>query len=130
MNQIKNLIKQIYMPPFIFHFLYKNRFSIMLSLIHFLFYWLEREREEGGRERENEKHQSVACTRTPTRDQTSNMGICPDLELNPPPLDVWDDAPTNFVYISSIDRGRPVIWCIKHSSQIAQSLHVLSSLFG
>ena len=29
----------------------------------------------------------------PTRDQTHNLGMCPDQELNPPPFGVQDDAP-------------------------------------
>ena len=28
-------------------------------------------------------------------DPTCNLGMCPDRELNPQSLDVWDDAPTN-----------------------------------
>ena len=29
-----------------------------------------------------------------TGDQTENLGMCPDWELNPQPFGVWDDAPT------------------------------------
>ena len=60
-------------------------------------------RTRGGRERGREtsninvreKHQSVACHRYPTGDQTHNLGICSDQELNLGPLDLWGNAPTN-----------------------------------
>ena len=31
----------------------------------------------------------------PTRDQTCNLGMCPDWETNLQPFDVWKDTPTN-----------------------------------
>ena len=31
---------------------------------------------------------------TLTRDQTRNLGMCPDRELDPEPFGVWDEAPT------------------------------------
>ena len=54
---------------------------------------LEREEERGERERERErkkerntdmreKHQSVASCTCPDGDQTHNLGMCPDWELN------------------------------------------------
>ena len=45
----------------------------------------QREREREG-EREGEKHASVQ--------QPQNLGMCPDLELNPQPFSLWDDALT------------------------------------
>ena len=46
------------------------------------------EREEG-REREtlmSEKHDQLPFVRTQTRDQTHNLGVCPDQESNPQPF--------------------------------------------
>ena len=42
------------------------------------------------KEREGEKHRSIALT----RDQTLNLGMCPDWELNPQPSSLQDDTPT------------------------------------
>ena len=50
------------------------------------------EREEG---REREKHQSVASHSAWTRNQTYNLGMCPDQESNPHTFGVWD-TPTNW----------------------------------
>ena len=44
---------------------------------------------------EREKHQVVASHTTPIRDETHNLGMHPDQELNTQPFGVWDDAPTN-----------------------------------
>ena len=66
-------------------------------------------REEGG-EREREKRRKrererdiivrninwFLPIRSPTRDQTCNLGMCPDWESNPQTFGVWDDAPTNW----------------------------------
>ena len=32
--------------------------------------------------------------RTPTGDQTHNLGMCPNQGLNPQHFSAWDDAPT------------------------------------
>ena len=55
------------------------------------------EREEG---RENidvrEKDRFAAtCIYPDWRDQTCNLGMCPDWESNLQTFGVWDDAPTN-----------------------------------
>ena len=42
-------------------------------------------------EREGEKHRTHS-----TRDQTFNLGMCPDQESNPRPFSVWDYAPTDW----------------------------------
>ena len=41
----------------------------------------EKERETE-RQRQRDRHQSVAFYMLPTRDQTCNLGMCPDQELN------------------------------------------------
>ena len=49
---------------------------------------------KGGREKGRET--SIGCLlRNPTGDQTHNLGMCPDTELNLQPFGPWDDAPTN-----------------------------------
>ena len=50
---------------------------------------------EGAHERETSI--LVASRICPTEAGTSNLGMCPDWELNPQPFAVWDDAPTNSV---------------------------------
>ena len=58
----------------------------------------EREREEIGREKKSdvrEKHQLVVSHTCPDRDQTYNLGMCPDRDLNLQPFGLWDDAPSN-----------------------------------
>ena len=49
-----------------------------------------RERGERGRKTMDvgEKHQSVASHRHPNQAQTQKLGVCPDLEPNPPPFGV------------------------------------------
>ena len=42
--------------------------------------------------------------RTPTRDQTCNLGICPDWDSNPQPFGVKDEAPTNWTTLARADR--------------------------
>ena len=49
----------------------------------------ERERKRG-RDVMGWKYQSVA-----TRDQTCNLGVCPDRESYPPPFGAQDNTPTN-----------------------------------
>ena len=51
------------------------------------------------REREidvGEKHWSLPTICAPTRDQTINLGMCPDQGSNPQYFGVWDDAPNNW----------------------------------
>ena len=53
---------------------------------------LERgERKEQERERYTGQLPALCAV---TGDQTENLGMCPDWELNPQPFGVWDDAPT------------------------------------
>ena len=50
------------------------------------------------RERRKERERNIdwlLSIYTPTRDQTCNPDVCPDQELNPQPLGVWDHTPTN-----------------------------------
>ena len=54
-----------------------------------------RERAGGERVREREKHRCKRETHTPTRDQTHDLGMCPNWELNPQSFGVWDNALTN-----------------------------------
>ena len=52
-------------------------------------------REEWG-QRERERNISrLPPVRAPTRDQTHNLGMCPDRVSNLQPFGVRDDAPTN-----------------------------------
>ena len=67
------------------------------------------EREEG---RERERNIDVRETviglppvHAPTRNQTHNLGMCPDWESNPQPFGVWDDAPTELPGQGSICIG-------------------------
>ena len=53
----------------------------------------------------------------PTREKTYNLGMCPDLESNPQPFSLWDDAPTNWAIppganlkCSWAGQGEQVIW--------------------
>ena len=62
----------------------------------FLVLFVEIERERKG---EREKYQCETSTgslpyvpRAPSRDQTHNLGMCPDQELNLWPFGIWDDA--------------------------------------
>ena len=48
-------------------------------------------REDGREKNWCEKHQLVAST----RNQTHNLAMCPDQELNPQCFGVWDNVPTN-----------------------------------
>ena len=57
---------------------------------------------EWGREREGErnidvreKHPLVTSHTCPDRGWNPQLGMCPDLELNPQHFGVQDDAPTN-----------------------------------
>ena len=44
-----------------------------------------------------EKHWLVASHMLPpNRDATCHLGMCPDQELNPQSVGVWDDAPINW----------------------------------
>ena len=53
--------------------------------------------KERGREKHwCEKHLLLPPIHTPTRDQTRNLGMCPDWQLNSQPFAVQDDAPTNW----------------------------------
>lgn len=56
-----------------------------------------RERRKGSRrELELERNTNwLPSARIPTRDQTHNLGMCWDWELNPRPFSTGDDTPTN-----------------------------------
>ena len=54
---------------------------------------VERERERNINVRE--KHDQLLPISTPTGDRTCNLSKCPNQELNPQPLGVQDNAPTN-----------------------------------
>ena len=61
-----------------------------------LFFFLILEKGKGREKREGEKHRSVGpLIYVPSRDQVCNPGMHPDQELNPQPLGLQDDAPTN-----------------------------------
>ena len=68
---------------------------ILFLCLFIIFSWGHdfREGERGG---EREKHRLVASHRHPTRDQTHNLAVCPDQELNPRPFGLQDDTPTNW----------------------------------
>ena len=85
---------------------YSNSVSHFLALFHCsLFFFLNPHedifidfRQRGGeREREKylyDKHRLLPIC-TPTRNQTHNLGMCPDQESNPQSFGVWDHSPTN-----------------------------------
>ena len=71
-----------------------------LQQIHipvFKFYFRERGRG-GERERDinmREKHRSTVFHMHPDREQTHNLGMCPNCKSNPQPFGVQDNAPTS-----------------------------------
>ena len=86
---------QMFREPFLNYLFFKKSLPGICLLI------LEKEegrgrkegREEGRRERER-IIDWLPPIGTLTKDQTCNLGTCPDQELNPWPFGVWDDAPT------------------------------------
>ena len=62
-------------------------------------YFSERGRCGGGQKKKSmwERNSNLLPPiHTPTKDQTHSLGMCPDWDLNPQPLGVQDDAPTNW----------------------------------
>ena len=56
------------------------------------------ERKDGEREKERvrERERLMGCLPVATAgDEIHHPDRCPDLEANPQPLDVWDNAPAN-----------------------------------
>ena len=74
----------------------KRLLSFILARGHFFIAFLEREEErresEGEGEKQCKRETSTGCL---IGDRTYHLGICPGWELNPQPLSLWDDAPTN-----------------------------------
>ena len=70
----------------------------MLPKVMFGHRWLLidfRERRREG-DKEEEKYQLVASPTSPSGNQTYNLGLCPDPELNPWAFSLWDNTPTNW----------------------------------
>lgn len=56
----------------------------------------ERKRKRrGGGEGDVRSTDRLPPIRAPTRDQSCNLGMCPDQEWRPKPFDVQDNTPTN-----------------------------------
>ena len=74
---------------FIYLFIYSSPEDMLLN-----FRERGREGETEGETHRCERETSVGLPfmHTPTRDQTRNLGMCPDWELNPQPFGVWGNA--------------------------------------
>ena len=76
-------------------------FYLFIFILTWRFFIAFRERGSGEEKRETdcfERETSIGCllVRTLTRDQTCNLGMCPNWELNLLPFCLWDDAPNNW----------------------------------
>ena len=83
-------------------------FFFILTLGHA--YWYSRE-GNGGRKRGRETSSwernidLLSFTAPRTRDQTHNLGMCPDHESNRPPCSLWGNAPTNWATSARVCPG-------------------------
>ena len=65
---------------------YTFLFYYFLILTRGYVYWLFLFRQRGSGGREREKHTGLFPICTPTSDQTHNLGMCPEREMNPQPF--------------------------------------------
>ena len=100
------LIKQLQLVP---HFLQKYQFAtVAFRFLWELFFFksipedIFTDFREEERQRERKKHQYkrntdwLPPTCDQTRDQTPNLGMCPNRGSNPQPFSVWDNAPNDY----------------------------------
>ena len=91
-------------PENIFPYFYLKIFlSRQLFLFFSFFFFFLIGFRERGRERERERERNIVArninqlspVHALTKDQTCNLGMCPDQGLNLQPFGQWDDAATN-----------------------------------
>ena len=85
-------------PKFLFLILYCH------SGIFFIVTRQEGREAEKGEKYHCEREISIGCLLicVPTGDQTHNLGMCPDWELNPGHFGLWDDATTKWAILARV----------------------------
>ena len=75
----------------------------ILTQGHFFIAFIERGRGKERKRNIDVRETLIVCLliHGPTGDQTHNLGMCPDQELNLQPFGLWDDAPTNRATLAS-----------------------------